>query len=108
MVEEGDQLVLVTGGSGFLGAHCIVQCLAAGFRVRTTVRSLKREDGVREMLKAGDATNLEKLTFATADLTEDAGWKEATEGCTYVLHVASPFPPGAPKDENDLIIPARD
>jgi nucleoside-diphosphate-sugar epimerase len=99
---------LVTGGSGFVGAHCIIQCLNASFHVRTTVRSSKRENDVREMLKAGEATNLDKLTFAVADLTKDEGWKEAVEGCTYVLHVASPFPPGSPKDENDLIIPARE
>ncbi len=49
------ELVLVTGGSGFLGAHCIVQLLKAGYRVRTTVRSVKREADVRAMLKAGGA-----------------------------------------------------
>jgi nucleoside-diphosphate-sugar epimerase len=108
MADEAKELVMVTGGSGFVAAHCIIQCLSSGYRVRTTVRSSKREDDVREMLKAGEATNLDRLTFTVADLTKDEGWKEAVEGCTYVLHVASPFPPGAPKDENDLIIPARE
>jgi dihydroflavonol-4-reductase len=60
------------------------------------------------MLKVGEAANLDKLGFVVADLTKDEGWNEAVEGCTYVLHVASPLPPGAPKDENDLIIPARE
>jgi dihydroflavonol-4-reductase len=108
MADETKELVMVTGGSGFLAAHCIIHCLSSGYRVRTTVRSAKREDDVREMLKAGEATNLGRLTFTVADLTKDEGWKEAVDGCTYVLHVASPFPPGAPKDENDLIIPARE
>ena len=31
-----NELVLVTGGSGFIGAHCILQLLNAGYRVRTT------------------------------------------------------------------------
>jgi nucleoside-diphosphate-sugar epimerase len=102
------ELVLVTGGSGFIGAHCILQLLAAGYRVRTTVRSLKREADVRTMLKVGGAEPGEALTLAAADLMSDAGWPEAVAGCDFVLHVASPFPPGVPKHEDDLIIPARE
>ncbi|MBA2392576.1 MAG: NAD-dependent epimerase/dehydratase family protein [Ktedonobacteraceae bacterium] len=103
-----NELVLVTGGSGFIGAHCILQLLDAGYRVRTTVRSLTREAEVRTMLKAGGAEPGERLSFAAADLTSDAGWSEAVAGCDYVLHVASPFPPGVPKHEDELIIPARE
>jgi nucleoside-diphosphate-sugar epimerase len=43
-----------------------------------------------------------------ADLLDDAGWNEAVAGCEYVHHVASPFPEKVPKDENELIVPARD
>ena len=103
-----DKLVLVTGGSGFIGAHCIIQLLDAGYRVRTTVRSLKREADVRAMLKTGGSEPGNRLTFAEADLMSDAGWAQAVAGCEYVLHVASPFPAGVPKDENELIIPARE
>ena len=38
----------------------------------------------------------------------DAGWAEAVAGCDFVLHVASPFPLGPPKHEDDLIVPARE
>src|SRR4051794_8094127 len=99
------EIVLVTGGSGFLGTHCILQLLGAGYRVRTTVRSLKREADVRAMLKAGGAEPGEALSFVAADLTEDASWSEAVAGCDFVLHVASPFPPSQPKNEDELIIP---
>ncbi len=102
------ELVLVTGGSGFIGTRCIVQLLDAGYRVRTTMRSLKREADVRAMLKVGGAEPGEALSFAAADLLSDAGWPEAVAGCDFVLHVASPFPPGVPKHEDDLIIPARE
>jgi nucleoside-diphosphate-sugar epimerase len=102
------ELVLVTGGSGFIGAHCILQLLGAGYRVRTTVRSLKREGDVRAMLKSGGAEPGPALSFAAADLMSDAGWTEAVKGCDFVLHVASPFPPTAPKHEDELIIPARE
>ncbi|HEY1499464.1 MAG TPA: aldehyde reductase [Acidobacteriaceae bacterium] len=101
--------VLVTGGSGFIGSHCIVQLLAAGHTVRTTVRSLEREADVRSMVKAGGAAEQDgRLSFFAADLMSDAGWKEAMSGCEHVLHVASPFPASVPKDEGELIGPARD
>ena len=104
----GGEQVLVTGGSGFVGAHCILQLLGAGYRVRTTLRSLKREGDVRAMIKAGGADPGDRLTFAVADLTADAGWPQAVAGCAAVLHVASPFPAGAPRREEELIVPARD
>ncbi|HSZ10821.1 MAG TPA: aldehyde reductase [Rhizomicrobium sp.] len=100
--------VLVTGGSGFIGSYCILQLLDAGHEVRTTVRNLKREGDVRAMLRQGGAEPGEKLSFYAADLESDSGWREAATGCEYVLHVASPFPPGLPKHEDELIIPARD
>jgi nucleoside-diphosphate-sugar epimerase len=100
--------VLVTGGSGFIGSHCILQLLAAGHSVRTTVRNLAREAEVRALLKAGGAEPGDGLKFFDADLEKDAGWPQAVAGCEYVLHVASPFPPTVPKDENELIVPARE
>ena len=100
--------VLVTGGSGFIGSHCILQLLAAGHAVRTTIRSAKRETDVRTMLREGGAEPGDRLSFAIADLEKDTGWAEAVAGCEYVLHVASPFPAGIPKNEDELIVPARE
>lgn len=102
------QTVLVTGGSGFIAVHCILQLLNAGYRVRTTVRSLTREPEVRAMLKEGGVEAGNNLSFIAADLGSDVGWQEATNGCTYVLHVASPTPLKDYKHEDELIIPARE
>ncbi|HMH58583.1 MAG TPA: aldehyde reductase [Galbitalea sp.] len=102
------ELVLVTGGSGFVGAHCILQLLDAGYRVRTTVRSLGREADVRSMLKVGRAEPGGELEFSAADLLSDDGWPAAVKGVDYVLHVASPFPASQPKNADDLIVPARE
>lgn len=101
--------VLVTGGTGFVGVHCLIQLLAAGHETRATVRNMARESDVRAMLRQGGGNDVgEHLALFRADLNEDAGWGEAIADCDYVLHVASPFPSTVPKDENELITPARD
>jgi len=100
--------ILVTGGTGFIASHIILQLLGEKHLVRTTVRSLRREADVRGMLRQGGAEPSERLTFFEADLQSDAGWSEAAEGCDYVQHVASPFPAAVPKHEDELIVPARE
>ena len=101
-------VVLVTGGSGFIGSHAILQLLAAGYQVRTSVRDLSREGDVRAMLKTGGGEPGNRLSFVAAELMSDAGWPAAVAGCEFVLHIASPFPATVPKHEDDLIVPARD
>ncbi|KAJ1555727.1 hypothetical protein HK405_013991 [Cladochytrium tenue] len=102
--------VLVTGGSGFVGSHCVFQLLEAGYTVRTTVRNLSKAQYVRDMLRDGGLADPDTaaLTFFAADLNADEGWAAAVSGCDYVLHVASPFPLQAPTDEDELIRPARE
>jgi nucleoside-diphosphate-sugar epimerase len=99
--------VLVTGGSGYIGSWCVIGLLQQGYMVRTTVRNRAREGQVRAAIgTAVDAQN--RLTFFEADLMSDAGWDDATRGCDYVLHVASPLGVQEPKDPNVLITPARE
>ena len=99
--------VLVTGASGFVAQHVILQLLAKGYEVRGTLRSLKRADEVRGVLVKHDA-GAKDIELVEADLGADAGWAEAVKGCEFVQHVASPFPAVRPKDEMELIRPARD
>jgi nucleoside-diphosphate-sugar epimerase len=99
--------VLVTGGSGFIGGWCVIGLLQQGYTVRTTVRNRASEPAVRASV--GRIVNAEnRLSFYAADLMSDAGWDEATQGCDYVLHVASPLGVAEPKDPDVLIKPARE
>lgn len=104
--------VLVTGATGFIAQHCMVQLLDAGYEVRGTARWAGCAAEVAAILAphlSDDARGrLEDQDVVAADLTGDDGWREAVEGCRYVMHVASPLPRGAVKDDNELIVPARD
>lgn len=73
-----NELVLVTGGTGFVGSHCILKLLNAGYRVRTTVRSLDRKQEVLDMLKASDVISVAHLSFIEADLMQTGAKPFAT------------------------------
>jgi dihydroflavonol-4-reductase len=103
-----EEQVLVTGGTGFIAQHCILALLAAGYHVRTTVRTLSREDEVRTNLRTGGAKPGDRLTFVMADLGTATGWAEAVSGCSYVLHGASPTPSGTYANDEEWIRPAVD
>ena len=96
--------VLLTGITGYIGQHCAAELLKQGYEVVGTVRSRAKADATRDAI--AKVTPVDRLRFAEADLTSDKGWDEAMKGCTYVLHVASPFALAEPKDENAMIIPA--
>lgn len=103
---ENSEIVLVTGGTGFVGLQCILQLLQKGYHVRTTLRLISSENKVIETLKTGGITSFDKLEFIETDLMKDDNWDQAVKDCKYVIHVASPIFFTPPKDENEQIRPA--
>lgn len=101
------ETVVVTGASGFIAKHCILELLLAGYRVIGTVRHAQKGDRLRETL-AKYVENTDLFEWAVADLSSDQGWDDVLRFATAVLHVASPFPPVPPAHEDDLIAPARE
>jgi dihydroflavonol-4-reductase len=99
-----DDLILVTGASGFVAKHIIKSALERGYRVRGTLRRPEAAGEVRAAV--GEPGG--RLELVQADLLEDRGWSDAARGCRYVLHVASVFPLVPPKDRNALVPVARD
>jgi dihydroflavonol-4-reductase len=105
--SNNDKLVLVTGGSGFIASYCMIDLLNLGFKVRASLRSLDKIDHVKKMLTRGGIQSFESLFFVQADLNNELSWEKAAEGCTYVIHTASPTPNTEAKTDDDFVIPAK-
>ncbi len=97
--------ILVTGGTGYIAGEVIERLLNRGHNVHTTARSKSKSEA---KLHGRWPAAGERLEVFEADLMSDAGWAEANAGCEAVAHVASPLPVGVPRDENELIVPARE
>lgn len=104
--QKRPETVLVTGGSGFIAGYCIIALLQKGYKVRASLRSLKRIAEVKQQLSVGGIRDFENLSFVEADLSQESAWMEAAKGCTYVIHPASPTPNIQAKQEDEFIIPA--
>jgi dihydroflavonol-4-reductase len=81
--------ILLTGVTGYIGQHCAAELLKQGYEVVGTIRSRTKADATRTAL--AKVAPVDRLRFAEADLMSDAGWAEAVIGCTFAIHVASPF-----------------
>ncbi|KAJ5358357.1 uncharacterized protein N7496_010770 [Penicillium cataractarum] len=102
-------LVLVTGGNGFIAAHCIATLLRSGHSVRATVRSTEKAEATRQALEKASVQNLTCLELVVVeDPTDLQALSPTLEGCQAVLHLASAFNydavPG--EFEEKLMIPA--
>ncbi|MCI1987508.1 MAG: NAD-dependent epimerase/dehydratase family protein [Lactobacillus sp.] len=101
------ETVLVTGGTGFVGSWAIVRLLEQGYQVKTTIRSLRKEEMLRDAIAQQVDANA-RLSVVAADLTADDGWTEAMTGVDRVLHVASPMSTENSADINTFLGPQRD
>jgi dihydroflavonol-4-reductase len=98
--------VLVTGVTGFLGSHVTIQLLNRGYAVVGTLRDMQRADAIRQTI-AKHTDQVADLRFVEADLLK-ADWDTILQGIDFVQHIASPFPQVLPKNEDDLIRPAKE
>ena len=104
-MSEGKE-ILVTGASGFIASHIVIQLLNQGYRVRGTVRNLSRADKLKEVI--GKHAPTTGLSFVQADLMDADSWQAAVKGTDGIMHVASPIATELPKDPNEMIVPAKE
>jgi nucleoside-diphosphate-sugar epimerase len=78
-------LVLVTGGTGYVGSHATAALARAGHRIRVLARSPASIPAALEPL------GVDGVEAAIGDVTDPAAVEHALEGCDAVLHAASVF-----------------
>lgn len=76
-----DGLILVTGGTGFLGSYLIRLLVHKGYRVRAIRRSSSAMDLVQDVAN--------RVEWAEADLTDIVALEDAFQGATHVMHCAA-------------------
>jgi len=103
---ENKKKVLLTGITGFLGSHTAIQLLEKGYHVIGTLRDIKRVASIKDVI-AQHTTHIDNLSFAEAEINDAGVWKTLMKDIDFVQHIASPFPKVMPKNEDDIIIPAR-
>lgn len=99
--------LLVTGASGFIASHCILELLNCGYLVKGTLRDLDRAGSILKILDK-HTRKIDNIEFVQAELNDAHCWDNAVRGCDGILHIASPAPVVQPKNADELITPARD
>tara|TARA_B100000965_G_scaffold359293_2_gene339256 strand:- start:17105 stop:18118 length:1014 start_codon:yes stop_codon:yes gene_type:complete len=105
-MKNNQEKVLVTGASGYIALHCLLGLLNKGYKVKGSLRNLNRKDEVKKSLGANFKN--ENLEFCKLNLLNDEGWDEAASDCDYILHIASPCCIEEPKNEKEIIEPAKE
>jgi GDP-mannose 4,6 dehydratase len=78
-IMASDQIVLVTGISGFIGSHVADQFLEAGYRVRGTARVVSKVDSIKKALELKHGEGRLEVV-AVPDMTIDGAFDEAVKG----------------------------
>ncbi|RDW67082.1 hypothetical protein BP5796_09831 [Coleophoma crateriformis] len=93
-MPTSEDLVLLTGATGFIGYVVLVKLLEAGYPVRCAVRSPSK---IEQILSAPSITALgpirERVSWVVVpDMTAQHAYDEGAKGAKYIIHVAFPIP----------------
>lgn len=81
-------LVLVTGANGYIASHICDQTLAAGYRVRGTVRDMSKADWMVELF--GQRYGKDAFEpVVVKDMSAEGAFDEPMKDCAGVIHAAS-------------------
>ncbi|KAJ5138256.1 NAD-dependent epimerase/dehydratase [Penicillium bovifimosum] len=90
-----NQLIFITGATGFIGSATALAALKAGYRLRVCLRKPS------EQLEALLSEYSNQVEFVTVpDITAETAFDGKLNGVDYVLHLASPLAHGTNKESH--------
>jgi nucleoside-diphosphate-sugar epimerase len=101
-------LVLLTGATGFVGFGVLLELLEQKYRVRLAVRSQSRFELVKTALaRTKHASAASELEFSVVpDMAVSRAFDESAKGVRFIVHVASSIPAAFADYQKELIDPA--
>lgn len=97
--------VMVTGATGYLGSWVTKGLLDAGVTVHAAVRDPQNASKVAHLNRLAEQAPGTLHLFA-GDLLRPGSYDQAMEGCSIVIHTASPFIRAVADPQRDLVAPA--
>lgn len=97
--------IMITGGTGYIGAWLTKMLLEKGYTVRLTVRDKNRTEKYAPLQEIATSVG-STLDLYEADLLKDGSFDEAARGADAIMHIASPFILRVKDPQKDLIEPA--
>jgi nucleoside-diphosphate-sugar epimerase len=90
-MPDENQTILVTGGTGLLGAHLLRELVSQGYRVKAIRRersSLKNVEKVFRAYLPNPAESLNQIEWLTGDVTDYYSLENAMQGVDKIFHLA--------------------
>ncbi|MDP6771612.1 MAG: NAD-dependent epimerase/dehydratase family protein, partial [Anaerolineales bacterium] len=100
-----EEVVLVTGASGFIGSHIVANLLARGRNVRAALRAPDDIERVGH-LNALPISDGGALEIVKMDLFNQNEVNSAVEGCSDVIHAAAALYVGKKDAQKDVVDPS--
>lgn len=97
-----NDLILLTGATGFVGFAVLRAALQHGYRIRAAVRSEAKATLIRTNPSLKDVSPEQLSLVVVPDILAEGAFDSAAQGVKYILHVASPIPSPGIAGEDDL------
>lgn len=105
MSENNQKPVMITGATGYVAGWVVRRFLEEGYTVHAPIRNPDHKEKTKYLDEMA-AQLPGNIKYFKADLLNPGSYKESMEGCSLVLHTASPFTTGTDNPKEDLVDPA--